>query len=219
MHKVLKAVCYSIAACILLSASAAYASDMIGILIPGLKAIYEVDQFGDPNPGDPGSYNEPSDFWDHYKTVQIPHNTNGYSIIYYALNPPDAPKVYQRYFLAECYDPPNSYLSWHRNFDSQVFRSCVQDTQGVENAFYWATQAVWNLDGTERKAHLALAHTRKATGGNPQIRDPHPFIWDYPWDLYADEPPQGQNTDEPYTYSFTHNGTISDKYRLRDMTG
>jgi hypothetical protein len=182
--------------------------DMIGILIRNGQTITDVDQLGIQYPGE---FNEPSDFWtDWFKNTQVPRNLNGYAIIYYGLNGANTRKVYEW---------PNLYqhipFYWNFYSDNQVFRSDDQFTS-FDTAFWWAEYRVWNLDMCDHNAHLILAHTRYASGGNNDINNPHPFIWDYPWN--GANNPQGENIDEYTAYSMEHNGTITDKQKLRAMT-
>ena len=211
MYKCIKAVCYIIALCVMQFPTAAYGEcDMIGILITDFQTVTDVDQLGSQFPG---YFNEPSDFWDWFEDTLVSRNISGYAIIYYGLNtpPPAAQKVYEWPALNQ-----HVPAGWNMYPDNQVFRDDDQDTETSSYAFWWAEQRIWNLDELDHNAHLILAHTRYASGGNEDIDDPHPFIWDYPWD--GDDNPQGENTDETYTFSLEHNGTITDKQKLRDMT-
>jgi len=179
---------------------------MFGILIPNGQSITDVDSLGSQSGG---SFDEPSDFWTNwFRDTQVPRNISGYSIIYYCLC--GNAHVFEWPAVGE-----HAPFYWNQYPENQVFRSSDQDT-GANTAFDWAQRRIWNLDGDDHNAHLILAHTRWASGGNSDIDDPHPFIWDYPWD--GMENPEGDNSDGTYTYSMEHNGTLTDKYKLRDMT-
>ncbi|MFH1313895.1 MAG: FlgD immunoglobulin-like domain containing protein [Candidatus Eisenbacteria bacterium] len=208
MHGSAKTLCACLALGLTLIATAAYSDcDMISILVPNMNTITEIDTLGNQYPE---PFDEPSDFWNWFKITQVPRNISGYSVVYYGLNTGRAEKVFEWPSLG------HALADWANYEDNQVFRYDIQSTSTTDDAFYWAQQRVWDLDGLDHNAHMVLAHTRWASGGNDDIDDPHPFIWDYPWNGINE--PQGENTDETYTYSLEHNGTLTDKQKLRDMT-
>jgi hypothetical protein len=208
MHGSTKAFCLCLALGLALAATAAFADcDMIALMVPNEQTLTSIDTLGSQYPG---PYDEPSDFWVWYRDTQIPRNSNGYAIIYYRLVPDSAAHVF------EWPDLGHSLSDW-ANFDNnQVFRYESQSTDQVGDCFPWAEKRIWETDGLDHYAYMILAHTREASGGNDGIDDPHPFIWDYAWNKNLE--PQGDNTDSDYTYSLEHNGTLTDKQKLRDMT-
>lgn len=131
----------------------------------------------------PGDFNDPMDFYLYFGDYFIGSNPNGYGIIYRSLN--NTFKIYE--FPME--DP-----------DNQVFREA--DPSNMD-AYNWAKYRIFNEDGLDHRSYVVLAHARFASGGNNDIPDPHPFVWDY----------NGESTH----YAFEHNGTV-DKVLLRNMT-
>lgn len=89
---------------------------------------------------------------------------------------------------------------WDDNpaYPDQVFRMIGSTDM---SAYEEAETAIFD-DGNH--AFLVMAHCR-ASSVNTGIPDPHPFIWDY-----------NNNTDEPISYAFQHNGGIN-KTRLTPM--
>jgi len=208
MHGSAKTFCVCVAVSLTMVVTAAYGDcDMIGLMVPDMKTITGIDtllsQYPDP-------FDEPSDFWTWYKDTQIPRNSDGYAIIYYRLIPDSAQHVFE---WPELGHPLSDWANYDNN---QVFRYEIQSTHQVADCFQWAEKRIWETDGFDHKAYMVLAHTREASGGNDNIDDPHPFIWDYAWN--GSNEPQGDNTDTDYTYSLEHNGTLTDKQKLRDMT-
>jgi predicted glutamine amidotransferase len=208
MHGSTKAFCVCLALAWTLIATAARGDcDMISIMVPYPQTITDIDALGSQYPH---PFDEPSDFWTWYKNIQIPRNSNGYAIIYYRLVPDSAEHVYE---WPELGHPLSDWANYDNN---QVFRYEIQSTSNTWDCFPWAEKRIWETDGLDHYAYMVLAHTRRASGGNNGIDDPHPFIWDYAWD--GSNEPQGDNTDTDCTYSLQHNGTLTDKQKLRDMT-
>jgi len=157
--------------------------DMVAIFCKSTPLIADI-------PITAGAYNDPMDFWNQFVNVFRPSNPNGYGIIYYGINDGDFRHIWE-YALAHP--------------DNQVFRSQDSFSQVASNN---ARLRIFNQDGLDHNAFLVIAHARYASGGNNNIPDPHPFVWDYP---------NGENTDESISYTFAHNGTV-DKVKLRHMT-
>ena len=208
MHGSTKAFCVCLVLGLTLGVTAAYSDcDMIAIMVTYPQTITDIDVLGSQYPG---PFDEPSDFWIWCRDTQIPRNSDGYAIIYYRLVPDSAEHVYE---WPELGHPLSDWANYDNN---QVFRYDIQSTGQVADCFPWAEKRIWETDGLDHEAYMVLAHTRMASGGNNDIDDPHPFIWDYAWDGGSE--PQGDNTDTDYTYSLEHNGTLTDKQKLRDMT-
>ncbi len=91
------------------------------------------------------------------------------------------------------------YKDWlHLIPDNQIFRNKWDDPLNLA-IFEEAKTAIYNEDNY---ASLVLGHSRFATGGNSNISDPHPFVWDYDLENYPSVP----------FYTFEHNGTIYSPY-------
>jgi len=155
--------------------------DMFGMLSTDGKEIHELDSYPGTYPGSHGG-NDPYDYL-HFNSFfihQTTENLNGYGIIYY-------------------HDNDNSIQELDiGNINNQVFRSDISDDY---YAYDVAKEHIWNLYGSEHHAVIVLAHNRDASM-NPNIDDPHPFIWDYELTSNPEMP----------CYSFEHNGTIDESH-------
>lgn len=205
-----------IAFVVLIGSPVMYADcDMIGILVKNGQAINNIDQLVNEYPL---AFDEPSDFWFWFKDTLIPRNISGYGIIYYGLNGAEMRHVYE-WPNADPADFFNGHLpnAWMNFTANQVFRTDGDSMEtGDQSCFYWSQQRIYEEDNLQHNAFLILGHARWASGGNNNIVDPHPFIWDYPWN--GNNNPQGTNADGLTTYSMEHNGTITNKMKLRAMT-
>ncbi len=157
--------------------------DMFGMLSTYGYEIHElqtVTGFGD---------NDPHDYiWDtnSFLYSQIGQNENGYGIIYYNNGVDSIQEL-------DLTDPNN-----------QVFRSEAEPPYYIPDytAHDEAKAHIYNQPPYEQNATIVLGHARQASGGNSDIADPHPFVWDY--ELVSDP-------DVP-CYTFKHNGTIRSPY-------
>ncbi|MCU0286243.1 MAG: hypothetical protein MUF15_07565 [Acidobacteria bacterium] len=141
-----------------------------------------------------GDFDDPMDFYLYFgNTFIVAPNDNGYGIIYRSLS-----NTFKVYETAITQTP----AQWNAHADNQIFRQIDTNTGG-NSAYHWAQFRIFNEDGQDHRAYVVLGHARNASGGNENIPDPHPFVFDY----------AGESTH----YAFEHNGTV-DKQLLRAMT-